>query len=158
MGSDWHMKRCIEEALNRAWSKWVKGASFSNTQAVARNTTTPTSSLHYDSDSEYDSRESEIEHNNDVEVETFTTLFDNSDLESGIHTLSPLSCCHIHGLIAGDPVKVSKVWELGPHDRRRLIRTALRDRYQSALENFKESIRQYNMIREVYEVRFAEPN
>ena len=44
------------------------------------------------------------------------------------------------------------MWALSLEGRRQLIRSALRNHYDSAMENFKESIRQYNTIREVYEV------
>ena len=51
------------------------------------------------------------------------------------------------------PVEVSNVWALTPDDRRRMIRAATRERYESAMDDLKDSIRQYNMIRELYEVQ-----
>jgi hypothetical protein len=48
---------------------------------------------------------------------------------------------------------VSNVWALSPDDRRRMIRAAVRERYESAMDDLKDSIRQYNMIREIYEVQ-----
>ena len=50
---------------------------------------------------------------------------------------------------------MSNFWSLSPDDRKRLIRAAIRERYDLAMEmeNLKESIKQYNMIREVYEVK-----
>ena len=55
--------------------------------------------------------------------------------------------------VAAGPVEVSNVWELSLDDRRRLVRGAARKRYESAMEDFKDSIKKYNMIREIYEVK-----
>ena len=50
------------------------------------------------------------------------------------------------------PLEVSNVWELNGDDRRRLIVSALRDRYERAMEELKESMKAYNMTREIYQV------
>ena len=55
--------------------------------------------------------------------------------------------------ITAGPVEVSNVWELSLDDRRRLVRGAVGKRYESAMEDFKDSIKKYNMIREIYEVK-----
>ena len=59
---------------------------------------------------------------------------------------------HIH---VDAPVEVDNVWKLDPEDRRRLILQSRRDRYAMAMEELKDSIKQYNVTRELYEVRFT---
>ena len=48
---------------------------------------------------------------------------------------------------------MSNVWALSLDHRRRMIRAAARECYESAMDDLKDSIRQYNMIRELYEVQ-----
>ncbi|CAI8051442.1 Helicase required for RNAi-mediated heterochromatin assembly 1 [Geodia barretti] len=125
----------IEETLSRAWSKWVEGIRWDPQDPVPGTS----GSLQYDSDSELDSREYEeyydtLQKRNNA-VETLTSVY--ADFEDG-------------------PVEVSNVWALSPDDRRRMIRAATRERYESAMDDLKDSIRQYNMIRELYEKRREE--
>ena len=40
-------------------------------------------------------------------------------------------------------------------DRRRLIVASLRDRYEQAMERLKETVKQYNVSRELYEVELC---
>ena len=49
-------------------------------------------------------------------------------------------------------MEVTNVWEMNGDERRRLIVSALRDRYERAMEELTESMKQYNIIREEYEV------
>ena len=49
-------------------------------------------------------------------------------------------------------MEVTNVWEMSGDERRRLIVSALRDRYERAMEDLTESMKQYNIIREEYEV------
>ena len=48
--------------------------------------------------------------------------------------------------------EVSNVWELSGDDRRRLITASLKCRYDIAMEELKESMKQYNITRDIYEV------
>ena len=50
------------------------------------------------------------------------------------------------------PLEVSNVWEFNGDDRRRLIVSSLRDRHERAMEELKESMKIYNMTREIYQV------
>ena len=55
-------------------------------------------------------------------------------------------------LYTGASVEVSNVWELSGEDRRRLVASSLRDRYERAMEDLKEKMKHYNTTRESYEV------
>ena len=49
-------------------------------------------------------------------------------------------------------VKVSNMWELNADCRRLLITSFFSYHYDMAMEELKESMREYNMILEIYEV------
>lgn len=71
--------------------------------------------------------------------------------ESKMYTLVfPLQLMHVDA-----PVEADNVWKLDPEGRRRLITHSHRDRYVMAMEELKDSIKQYNVTRELYEVRFT---
>ena len=55
-------------------------------------------------------------------------------------------------IYTGASVEVSNVWELSGEDRRRLVASSLRDRYERAMEDLKEKMKHYNTTRESYEV------
>ena len=72
----------IENTLSRAWSMWVEGINWQPQDP----STVAGGSLQYDSNSEYDSREYEMDHDTLEErnntIETFTSTFCD-DLKNG---------------------------------------------------------------------------
>lgn len=105
-----------------------------------------------DSEAENEWQVEEEHWDDDTEFETLTPYYYDSEkgfrIKKCIDIVFPLQLMYVDA-----PVEVDNVWKLDPEGRRRLIIQSCRDRYVMAMEELKDSIKQYNVTRELYEVR-----
>lgn len=139
-------------ALEKAWNKWVEDAASCTKgfKILPSKTFTVDES---DSESEYDMGERQTELDDWADDETFETLslsFYNPEKGTCKSYWIIANMCTLFSVDAA--LEAYDVWKLNAEERRRLITVFLRDHHELAMEELKESVKQYNITRALYEV------